>query len=316
MKKKFTLLLVLEGILCAAYVLLGSALPNLFGTLASFPFCQIGMALRALSLSGGVGNVAAWVLYCAVCLAPAAVLLCRKRGLHWEDWLLLVLSVVLFPGMYLMVNPQMQSEALNQSAMGSVLLGTTVYAILVGYGLLKMLRKCFAAEDLRLMDYLKWLFLAFAALLVLGTFGSGLSGLVEHIAAVREGNRGNENGLEITYAFLCLQYAVEILPNVLCCGILLDACGMLELMRAEGCTGELILAAEKLSRSCGRLLTIVVVSSIGLDLLQLLFIQELRVVATTVRLPLETMAFVVAVLLIARFIRSHKELKDENDCFI
>lgn len=317
MKKKLFGILGLEAVLCVAYVLLGVALPDLFGAVVTFPFKQIGMGLRALSLSGGVGNGAAVVLYAVLCLIPVGALL-RKKARHWEDILLVLLSAVLFPVMYLMVNPQLLSSWLGgiYGMVGSELLGLVTYSILVGYALMTMMRKSFAAEQPRLMDYLKWLMWIYCAVLVFQVFGSGLDALITNLGAFRQANTGALSGLGLTYVFLILQYLVNSLPDLLLCGILLRACGVLELLKAEAYTDALIFAADSLSRRCGWMLMAVVLSNVCFNLVQLLFIRELRNVSTVVRMPLDILVLVVGLLLAARFIRSHKELRDENEQFI
>ena len=49
----------------------------------TFPWEQVGLLLRRLSLSGGIGNAAAWILFLAIGALPllaAAVLLRRRRA--------------------------------------------------------------------------------------------------------------------------------------------------------------------------------------------------------------------------------------------
>lgn len=316
MKRKAFLLLSLEALACAAYVLLGQALPSLFGTLVTFPFKQIGLGLRALSLAGSAGNAAAIGLYILFCLLPAGLLLLHKKR-HCEDLLLVLLSVVLFPVMYMMVNPQLLSSWLGQvyETMGGELLCLVTWSILVGYGLMTVLRKSFSAQQPRLADYMRWLLAVYCAALVFGVFGNGLDSLLTNMDAFRQANSGS-GGLSLTYAFLVLQFLVNSLPNVLFCGILLDACALLELLQSEGYTETLIAAAENLSRRCGRMLMLVVLSNVCFNVVQLLFIRNLRNVSTVVRMPLDILLLVVGMLLIARFIRSHKALLDENDSFI
>lgn len=320
MKKKLSVFLALEAAVCVSYVLLGSALPNLFGEIVSFPFRQIGLGLRALSLSGGVGNVAAIVLYAVFCLLPglAGLVLVKKQKAHGEDILLLIQSILLFFVMYLMVNPHLQEESLGQiqSLMGTEMLGIVVYSILAGWAALRILRKCFAAEQGKLMDYLNALLTAVAAFLTLTAFGTGLDGLLDSFTNLRNENRGTENTLGLTYVFLTLQYAVNILPNVLSCGVIGHAVEMLAEMKQETYSDAVIAGAEKLSASCGRMIKIVVTTNICFNLLQLMFMKNLRVVNTVIQLPLTTLVLAIALLLMARFIRSHKELKEENDYFI
>ena len=59
----------------------------------AFPWVSIGAGLRALSLSGSVGNVAACGLYALLCLLPAGIAL-RDIRHHWP---LVGFSAVLGP---------------------------------------------------------------------------------------------------------------------------------------------------------------------------------------------------------------------------
>ena len=317
MKKKISLFLGLEALLCAAYVVLGQALPSLFGTLVTFPFQQIGLGLRALSISGGIGNGLAIGVYVLFCLIPAGLVVFGKKR-HPEDVLLVLLSVVLFPVMYLMVNPQLQSSWLGKvyDTMGSELLCLVTWSILVGYALMRVLGKCFTAQQPRLTDYMKWLMVFYCAALVFAVFGNGLDSLLTNMDAFRQANSGSASGLNLTYTFLAVQFLVNSLPAVLFCGVMLDACALMDLLKSEGYTDTLITAAENLSRRCGRMLMLVILSNVSFNVIQLLFIRNLRNVSTVVRMPLDILLLVVGMLLIARFIRSHKELQDENDAFI
>ena len=70
----------LKGLLCleaALCLILGLALRPAGGvpSVLAFPFAPLGRALRALSLSGGAGNVCALILYALFCLLPAGALL-------------------------------------------------------------------------------------------------------------------------------------------------------------------------------------------------------------------------------------------------
>lgn len=49
----------------------------------SFPFKQLGKLLREMSLSGDVGNIAAWAIYIGICMIPIiclGVIIKRKNG--------------------------------------------------------------------------------------------------------------------------------------------------------------------------------------------------------------------------------------------
>lgn len=320
MKKKLSVFLVLEAVLCGAYVLLGVALPNLFGSMVSFPFAQIGLGLRAMSLTGGLGNVAAIVLYVAACLIPAGCYLrlrIRKQA-QKEDLLLMVLSGVLFEVLYLFINPHLQGQYLGelQALMGSELLGAITWSIPAGWAALKILRRCFGAEQENLLDHFKLLLGAVGGFLILACFGTGLKELLSAFENLRSGNTALAGRLGMSYAFLILRYLVNILPNVLLCAILTKAVGLLEEMKREAWSDSVLNQAEALSESCGRMIKFVVVGNVLFNLLQLVFMKQLQVVDAVIQLPLVSLTLAVLLLLMARFIRSHKELKEENDYFI
>ena len=79
---------------------------------------------------------------------------------------------------------------------------------------------------------------------------------------------------------------------------------------------ESIKLAEKLSHFCMWTL----VATIGLDaafnLLQLFFQSSLYQLEYVVTIPVFSLAFVLAVLLFARYIREMQRLKEDNDLFI
>lgn len=317
MKRKLKRILTALALLCAAYALLGNAQPSVFGALVTFPFRQIGLGLRALSLSGAVGNVFAIVLYAALCLSPFVYLLVKKNR-RWEDALLPVLPLVMFPVMYLMINPQLQASWLGQvySMVGGELLCLILWSVIIGYGFMKLLHKCLDASRLRLLDYLKWLVAVYCAVLIFTVFGTGLDSLLAQMEAIRTANSGFARGLGLTFVFLVIQYLVNSLPNLLLCGVLLDAAELVHALKGEEYTEELVLAAERLGLRCARVLILVVLSNVSFNLAQLLVIRYLRNVTTVVRMPLDMILLVVALLVAARFIRAHKELKDENESFI
>jgi len=68
---------------------------------------KLGESLRALSLSGGRGNAAAWAVVLVLTLLPALGLLWKPRC-RW-DWLLPLAAAEIFAGLYLLVNPTLVS---------------------------------------------------------------------------------------------------------------------------------------------------------------------------------------------------------------
>ena len=282
-RKLFYLSLSCEAALCILLYLAREVLPQVFTALIAFPFEQIGILLRMLSLSGFSGNIISIVFYLTICLIPAFVLffLRKKRKLFPEDALLAVLSVVLFAVIYLMVNPGLLSTRIGGSqvlSIGKALLGGIAYSILIGYILLRILRQFFVADTYRLQKYLVVLLYIINILLVFLVFGGQFGILLDFFDSLRAGNTGNEHNLVISYIFLVLEYLVNVLPYILVILVVFIGQDLLRELSIDRYSEASVTVAEKLSHICGLALIITVISNIGFNLLQLVFIKKLLVV--------------------------------------
>ena len=306
--------LAFEAVLCVLMAVCRSWVPELFSEGIAFPLEQIGYGLRQLSLSGSAGNAVAIGLYVVLSLVPLVFLIGRK--LHWEDSLLASMSALLFLSLYCMINPGLLSQWAG-NPLGVVfekaILGAFFYALVVGYVVLRLLRSFFAAEQEKLTLYLHVLLGGLSVLLVYAAFGSGFAGLLDSIAVLQAGNVGNEHLLGGTYVFLSLQYAADVLPYLLDL-VIVYAVGVL--LDSERYSENAILAAEKLARLCRLSLIIMVVSNLAYHGLQLLFVKSLMQTNSVVQLPLFSLLFVLAVLLVTKLLGDNKQLKEDNDLFI
>jgi hypothetical protein len=313
--------LAAEALVCVLLCFLKTSLTGVFSAAIAFPFEQIGQGLRALSLSGGFGNVIAIVLYALIGLLPVALLLLRakKQKLHLEDWLLALLSAVLFGVLYLMLNPGFIPKVLGMAAqppIGQAILGGMVYSLIVGYLFLRALRLFAAGNTEKLERYMAIMLGALNVLFVFMAFGACFSDMLASIAALRAGNSGNENLLGASYVFLVLQYLVNALPYMLDIVVVFAALRLLDEMRNERYSAAAVAAAGRMSRLCAVALTITILSNIAFNLLQLLFASSLMVMNHSVQIPVLSILFVLAALLLTRFVMESKQLKDENDAFI
>ncbi len=320
-RKTFCILLGCEAVLCMLLYIVRDSLPGIFTTIIAFPFEQIGMVLRKLSLSGSIGNILSIVAYLAISLVPMFALLIfnKRRKLQLEDSLLVVLSAILFLVIYLMINPGRIGDIMG-SAGGLVvvkaLLGGIVYSVLFGYLILRILRFFFVADANRLQKYLTVLLYVLNILFIYLIFGAGFGNLLNSIDALRVGNTGAEQSLGMSYVFLVLQYIVNALPIVLNVLVVFAGVNLLNELASDRYSETTVVTAITLSRLCGLALIITVISNIGFNLLQLVFVKGLRVVNGIVQIPLLSIAFVLAALLLAQYIRDNKQLKDDNDMFI
>lgn len=314
-------ILMIEALLCVVFRILQASFTGVFSAVMAFPFEQIGFGLRLLSLSGGLGNLSAIVIYLAICLLPAGVLpiLRKKRELHAEDGLLGLLSVVLFAVLYLMINPGIIASMMGGAAwqhVGKAVLGVIVYSVLCGYFVLRVLRLFSVGSIDKLVGYMSVMLRLLNILFVYIIFSTCFGNLLDSIESMRAGNIGNEHLLGASYFFLVLQFTVDSLPYAVNVVVVFAALQLLHEMQTNRYSAETMEATERMSRLCSMSLGVTVLSNIGFNLLQLLFLKSLAVVSSSVQIPVFSIAFVLAALLLTRFVAENKQLKDDNDMFI
>lgn len=317
----FWILLGIEALCCVVLNVMQTSFSGAFTVAMAFPFEQLGILLRTLSLPGGIGNITAIVIYTAVSLIPVAgfLIFAKKRKLYLEDGLLILMSAALFVVLYHMINPGVINPLFGKAAgfaVNKAILGGTVYSVLCGYLVLRVLRLSFGSGVEKLQKYMTVLLWLLNALFVYVIFGICFSGYLNSITALRTGNTGNEHLLSASYVFLVLQFAVDALPYVLNVLVVFSVLRLLGEMRSNRYSNESVEAARKLSRLCGLALAVIVLTNIAFNLLQLLFARMLMVINSSVQIPILSIVFVLAVLLLAQFIAENKQLKDDNDMFI
>jgi hypothetical protein len=215
-----TLIIVLSigallSIIAAVYGpgLSGSAVAGLM----SFPFAQIGGLLRALSLAGAFGNIAAILLYAALGLAPLLLLFwrVRKKKAHLEDSLLVALSALLFFMMYLMINPALISKMFvpgSMSGVGKAVLGGTFYSLLIGYLIFRLLRRISRSGTAEMLKWLQLIFALIAAALVFSVFYLALLGIIGNIQEVKLANTDPAVSLAMTNTFIVIRFVLQQIP--------------------------------------------------------------------------------------------------------
>ncbi len=321
MKNKIWYVIIgIEAALCVVFCVTQVSYAEAFSAAMAFPFEQIGMGLRALSLSGTVGNIFAIIIYVALGLAPIFVLLGLKlKGkMRGEDALLVLLSGSLFAVLYLMVNPgdiKMFGGAAGLGV-GKAVLGATVYSVLCGYIVLRVLRLFFGSGTEKLQKYLHVMMYLINIIFVYAIFGAGFGALLESFKSLLAGNHGNEQALGTSYVFLVLQYIVNVIPYVMDIVIVYAAGRLVTEMQTDRYSAAAVASAGRLSNCCKIALIVTILTQIAFNLLQLLFAKYLNVLNSQIQLPVLSVVFVLVILLISRFLAESKQLKDENDMYI
>lgn len=292
-------------------------------TIFTFPFEQIGWALRQLSLSGGVGNLFAIILYVFIGLIPCiAWLVLKKQGKGCKvDYFLFPISGFLLFVLYYMINPGLFT--IDAAGGGKGLLGGTFYSVLVGYLVLRILKKTSGAgmqslqKGLRILLYVVMLLFAY---IVIVEFAISLPNAIQ---TVQEGNSVSDAiweyegvNLTMTYIFLVLQSIVNALPYVLDMFLLFLGIKAIEELLADAYSEKAVEMIKKIGGYCKKTLAVVVVTGAVFNILQILFANQLHQISITTTIPVFSILFVTVILIVARVIEENQKLKMDNDLFI
>lgn len=304
-RKTFAVVLILEIILCIAFLVFRVAIPNWFTTMTAVPFEQIGAMLRTLSLSGAIGNAAAIIFYVAICLIPIGVYFyLRKKGKAGKvDYFLPIISGVLFFVIYYMINPGL--FVVRVPGTSKMILGMLFYSVFSCYLVLRILEHCVKAKSdwlekgLHIILYFIVMMLVFE--IMVGCFG-------EIFVKAPEWN--------VSYAFEIVQAVVKATPFALDILIIFGGMKLLEAMKTDKYAKECVAAAEKLVTICIFSLVITMLSGLALNVLQVLLRNQLNDVNLVITIPVFSIMFALIVLLLAKYIRETQKVKQELDMFI
>lgn len=322
MKRKLLVpILIVEAALCLLLYFIIGILPTALTTIFAFPFEQIGLMLRFLSLSGPIGNVLSLMMYVLICLSPVILYihLQRKNKVFSEDLLLLILSIILFVMMYFMINPGLMGSVFPvnmPSEYGRATFSLTFYVLLMGYGVLRILRQFYETALPKITQHLSILLSFLSGYYVLYIFGVIFDRYMQARDTLHADNMGLGIGLSTSETFLFMQYVVMALPYFLNIIVVLAIIAFLEEMGKDRYSDEAQLKAEHLTKLCRKTLSVIVLTSMGFHLFQFMFLKSISVVNTTLEIPFMPLIFILSVLMVTQFVRENKTLKQDNDLFI
>jgi hypothetical protein len=287
----------------------------------AFPFAQLGGLIRWLSLHSAGGNIAAWVLYIALCLVPVGLVMGAarqraRRGTRLDiqfifrahDSLGGVLSILLFAVMYFNINPGAlpQSLLIFPQVVGQIMLGVTVWSVILAWGVIAFAGRIQAASESALFRSMG---MAAYALLVL--FGAVV---VQRLWGVP---RLLQEGDAAARFFALLVGIAQILPPVMNVLIILAGIALIRAMSAGAAfSGDVTGKAQVLSRRAVWALGVTVLSGAGINILQLALAARLTDINVNIDLPLTEIFFALGALMLARFFAAAQSLSDENEGFI
>ena len=229
-----------------------------------------------------------------------------------ENWLMVLLSGFLIPGIYGAVNPEWLAGVLGlpDGAFSAAMASGCLNAILVAYIALRILRRTREGGRALLKGLNAMLIAAMIALVAAASLGV-TANVRDGFLNVAAGN--TEDGLGMTCCMLILGGIVDALPML---GDLwaLDAALGLVSVRMNGEDG--VSEAERLARRSSRVIAATVLSRAALNLLAALTARWNRAISLNVNLPVESLLIALALMLAARGIAENKRLRDDNALFI
>lgn len=320
-KRKIITILILESILCIIGAVAFSS-PNASGYLVimQFPFTQLGLLLRTLSLSGTFGNVIAIILYAAICAVPLVfgALYIKWHTFKIEDGLLVVMSGFGFYMMYMMINPGLlnQTPSYFDGEFGRAILGGAFYSILIGYLVLKMLRRADSSSTDSLLRVLRLLLTIAAVILVFSISYIGIGDVKTRLATIQSDNTDPSVSLGFTNFFLLLRYLLTQLPAFMELVILILAIQLCNHLREDRYGESAVNVARRLASFSKKTVVVILLCCITLNLLQIIFTGSLVSVDYNTVLPIQSIIAAFAALVLMRFFIASRELSQDNKMFI
>lgn len=321
MKKWVNIFLLVEAAICIFLCVVGGESSSVLGDILSFPFTQLGDAIRELSLSGSAGNIIAWCLYVMICFIPIAVGIVKfaKKRFKAEDSLLIVMGSMLFVIMYYMINTS-EFVVSNGIAMDKeikvAVLGATIYSIIAGYVILITVRKVRNADNTSLKKYLNIIFFVVNVVFVYAIFGSGLKELLEGLDNLAMSNQGFENELLLTKIFMCARYVIDVILNLMSIYIVMSIQRFIEELDFENVSDRAVQGAKKISRLCVWAVVMNVIMYIVHNVVQIILADMIHVIKSAINIPIVSVIVMLVFMIMAQFVLDAKKIKEENDMFI
>lgn len=312
----------------------------------AFPWEQIGILLRRLSMAGAVGNVAAWVLFTVIGGSPLILwgLLAGRRKSSRADLLLPVLSLTLFAGLWFLTNP-FYLEAYLFSAgvegMGKCVFALSIDSVLLSWLLLRFLGSCGRMERKNLLRSLEFLLGFYVALSVVEilfqggaellaewksvgvtTSATGLEWMPEQSFGGLEWMPGQSFGgmgrrsMGLSRCLLVLQTICRYLPELLELVLCGAAICFLHSCEQNSFNEKSLKQVQRLKNLSACFLGVILGANVCVNLLQLVLAGYIYSSHYTLVFPIRHIIVMLGVLILSRFWLEGKELKDDNTLFI
>lgn len=300
----------------------------------SFPFEQIGQGLRALSLSGTFGNIVAILLYTALSISPVLYMAYRKRKgrLIREDFFLPFISLCLFVGIYIYINPGYLRNFVAPFAVSDsylLAIGSTLWSIIICYVVFRILHDVEHKESIDLLRLMQNLLIIIILLVIWNILGPGLLSLITEIKETAAGNTADaffselytensffDGNLNVTCFWLILKYLLDCIPSLLLLWLLFLAKRVVRTLQKDSFSETVIVLCQELGIRCRNIVIVICVLTVAENILQLLCSHFLLTTYYQITIPIYTLLLVFVILLFSKKLSESRTLKLDNDSII
>ena len=296
-----------------ALVLFVDGLPTVFSSVMAFPFEQVGAALRALALTGNIGNGFALALCIALSILPILSIL-RHRGEKEylsENIVLCCMSIAVFITLFSMANPSKLLSAFPYFTVEALpvvkgVMGCTVWSFIILWVILRLVRLFRSGDTNKLLCYLRVALHALCILFVAVIAISCGSALLDSLSTTQ---KSMDNMMAV------IRFLASSLPYIFDVAITLSLLTLLD-SYIEKNEDDTVRHAESLSKRCCLALGATAASTTILNVLQLLLSQFLSNISVNIEIPVVSLAFILLILILSRLIVENRKLQSDNDLFI
>ena len=322
--KKFliiSILLMIEAVLGATYAFThckdGAA--NFFHALM-LPAIELSQLLRNMSLSGGVGNFLAFVIYIAVCSIPLLTLafLLIKRRAEIADLMLIIISVMAFIITYWGINPSTMpiiSEMVNArgNLEGYI---ATLASVIIAYVIIRIVGTFEKVKEEKMYMALRGLCVAVMIIAVAKIFGDNLLTMLGKFYAQNITPDNSKTNVLITKGILVMQYVMEQIPFIYLIAVAKIGWDGVPDMKESAINAELKKKLIMLVKVSKVYLVCVGLSQVLINFIQIAAGESNNVVDIHATIPIGTIIMAIVLMVMAKMIDLGTQLKEENDLFI
>lgn len=312
-RKSFIILIVAVFVSLMALVLFVDGFPTFFSSVVAFPFEQLASALRALALTGNIGNGLALVVCVALSLLPMLFVLRHKGKKEYlgENVVLCCVSIAVFITLFGMANPSKLLSAFPHFTVEALpvvkgVMGGMVWSFIVLWAVLRSVRLFRSGDTDRLLCYLRVALHALCILFVAVIAISCGSTLLDGFSVAQ---KSMDNIMAV------ILFITSSLPYIFDIAITLSLLTLLDSYVKKN-EDDTVRHAASLSKRCCLALGITAASTTILNVLQLLLSRFLSGISIDVEIPVVSLVFILLILILSRLIVENRKLQNDNDLFI